>query len=151
MKKAVEPMPLTRPRLKGTAKQHGRRPDKVEHERKLVTGSLIATTTLAIYLDTAQGKFWQRRDTLRKEDPDYLRSVEHPAKTFAPVATKPAADSEYRTWTDASGQHKTEAAFSGMIGDQVKLLKKDGTKVALPIDKLSADDQAWIHKRSEAK
>lgn len=54
---------------------------------------------------------------------------------------------EFRTWTDASGEHKTEARFKGMAFGKVKLLKRSGEEVVIPLDKLSDEDQAWIKRR----
>ncbi len=54
---------------------------------------------------------------------------------------------KWRTWTDASGAHKMEAKFSGMTAGNVKLTKRDGSVLTLPLEKLSDEDQEWIKKR----
>ncbi len=50
----------------------------------------------------------------------------------------------WRVWSDASGTHIAEARFSGAIGGQVKLVKKDGTKIFIPLENLSEVDREWI-------
>lgn len=44
-------------------------------------------------------------------------------------------------WTDISGKYSTEAAFLSIENGNVRLRKKDGIKIILPIEKLSATDQ----------
>ena len=56
---------------------------------------------------------------------------------------------KWRTWTDASGTHKTEAKFSGLLSGNVKLTKRDGSVLTLPLEKLSDDDKEWVKKRSK--
>ena len=61
---------------------------------------------------------------------------------------KAAAEAaKWRTWTDSFGQHTIEAEFSGMIAGNVKLTKKDGATIQLPLEKLSDEDQKWIESR----
>ena len=56
---------------------------------------------------------------------------------------------KWRTWTDASGKHKIEATFGGMISGKVKLIERDGSAVRLPLEKLSDSDQKWIANRQK--
>lgn len=65
-----------------------------------------------------------------------------PADTPLPVSK--VEEPEFRTWTDASGQHKTEAKLLTVESGQVSLLKANGATVKLPIERLSAEDQTWI-------
>ena len=53
---------------------------------------------------------------------------------------------KFRTWTDASGTHKTEAAFLRYErdGGNVHLQKKDGGTLAVPMDRLSRKDQSYV-------
>jgi hypothetical protein len=55
--------------------------------------------------------------------------------------------SEFRTWTDASGKHKTEAQFNGMAFGKVKLLKRNGGEITIPLEKLSDNDKEWIKQQ----
>lgn len=43
------------------------------------------------------------------------------------------------TWTDKSGKHRIEAKFLSASGGNIYLEKSDGTKIAVPIDKLSPE------------
>jgi len=57
----------------------------------------------------------------------------------------------FRTWTDSTGQHKTEAKFAGMAFGKVKLMKEDGTTIELSFERLSKEDQQWIEDRKKGK
>lgn len=51
---------------------------------------------------------------------------------------------QYRIWTDATGKHKIKAVFTGTAFGKVKLRRKNGKTVTVPLDKLSEDDQRWV-------
>jgi S1-C subfamily serine protease len=57
--------------------------------------------------------------------------------------TSPAVSpaNEYRLWTDNSGTFKIEAQFVKVEGDKVLLKKKDGSSLAVPLARLSANDR----------
>ena len=57
-------------------------------------------------------------------------------------------EAKWHTWTDSMGKYKTKAMFGGMAGGKVKLIKKDGSTVRLPFEKLSEEDQQWIKNKS---
>ena len=57
-------------------------------------------------------------------------------------------EAKWRMWTDSTGQFKTKAMFGGMAGGKVKLIKKDGSTVRVPLEKLSEEDQQWIKSKS---
>ena len=52
--------------------------------------------------------------------------------------------------TDASGEHKIDAKFGGMVSGTVKLTKRDGSTSKVPLEKLSDEDKAWIENRSKS-
>lgn len=56
---------------------------------------------------------------------------------------------KWRTWTNSTGTHKTEAKFGGMAFGKVKLIKRDGSTVQVPIEKLSDEDREWIANRQK--
>ncbi|CAN5405054.1 hypothetical protein BH23VER1_BH23VER1_24770 [soil metagenome] len=56
-----------------------------------------------------------------------------------------------RTWTDHTGQHRIEAEFVGLAGTTVTLLKLDGETAKVPIDRLSAADQALARKLAQER
>lgn len=69
-------------------------------------------------------------------------------KILSKAAPKPKPEpTPIRTWTDAAGKHKTEAKYGGMVAGKVNLIKRDGSKVQLPLEKLSEEDQEWIKNR----
>ena len=55
-----------------------------------------------------------------------------------------AGQSKFRTWTDASGEYRTEAAFLGFENGQVRLEKRDGTRITIAIQKLAEADQEFV-------
>jgi hypothetical protein len=55
------------------------------------------------------------------------------------------AEEEMRTWH--SGTHSVEARFVSLSSGKVKLHTIDGRDITIDLDKLSADDQAWIERR----
>ena len=63
------------------------------------------------------------------------------------VAASPA--SLLRTWTDSTGKFKVEAEFLGLTDGQVKLRRKDGREVTLPLTRLSSADQQVAEKLAQ--
>ena len=56
----------------------------------------------------------------------------------------------FRTWTDRTGNFKTDAAFIDFKDGAVRLKKGDGSIVNVPIDKLCVLDQEWVKNRIAA-
>jgi hypothetical protein len=56
-----------------------------------------------------------------------------------------------RTWSDATGEHKIEAAYLGFADSKVKLKRVDGKEIAVPVEKLSAADQQYVQKMQSVK
>jgi hypothetical protein len=75
-------------------------------------------------------------------------------KADADRARKAELDAEkWRNWTDVSGKFTTEAKYGGVAFGQATLIKRDGKKVQVPLERLSNDDQKWIsdwNQRSRA-
>ena len=57
------------------------------------------------------------------------------------------AEGGFRTWTDATGRHQVEAVFLSIEADRVKLRKRDGSVILVPVNRLSRADQGWIAAR----
>lgn len=57
------------------------------------------------------------------------------------IAAQPNRSKAYRTWTDSTGKHSTEAAFVSLEEGKVHLRKRDGKKIVVPIVRLSEADQ----------
>ncbi len=53
---------------------------------------------------------------------------------------------EYRTWTDSTGRHTTEAVMIDFARGEVHLQKRDGQIVRLTIGKLSKADQKFVRE-----
>lgn len=53
-----------------------------------------------------------------------------------------------REWTSSNGKFKIEAEFVAVKNGKVVLEKPDGTYASVPLDKLSAEDQAFIESES---
>lgn len=84
----------------------------------------------------------------KKSEP--LPSREETPPTTTPIVeTKPRIKAEelFRTWTDSTGKFTVEAKFLYIVGGKVKLEKKDGRTIALPLEKLSEADKLWIKNR----
>ncbi len=58
---------------------------------------------------------------------------------------------KWRTWKDSTGKFTVEARFSGMAFGKVKLTKKNGTTLEVPLERLSEDDQKWLEDRKKKK
>jgi hypothetical protein len=54
-----------------------------------------------------------------------------------------------RTWTDATGAFSVDAAFAGVEDGKVKLKRADGKIVAVPLDRLSQEDQDFIAQQGK--
>ena len=61
-----------------------------------------------------------------------------------PEETSPAPPDSLRTWVDATGKYKIEAELVSHENGSVKLKRRDGTVVTLPIEKLSAEDREYL-------
>lgn len=64
------------------------------------------------------------------------------------LVVSPAPGDGLRVWTDASGNHKTEAAFVETTANGVRLRKPDQTIILVPLNRLSAADREWVGRRN---
>ena len=58
-----------------------------------------------------------------------------------------AAAQDSRTWKDATGKFEVTAKFVKVEGDNVVLEKADGSKLKVPLNKLSPIDQGYVEGR----
>lgn len=90
-----------------------------------------------------------REETLSRTDiqlaPDEVDQPERPAgEPLANAARSP------RIWTNHTGEHKTEATFIAFEDGKVRLRRGDGKEVAVPLDKLSKEDQKYVEELRKA-
>jgi hypothetical protein len=55
-----------------------------------------------------------------------------------------------RTWTDSTGKHKVEGDFVSLADGKVELRRDDGKLIYVPLEKLSENDQAFVHQASRS-
>lgn len=63
-------------------------------------------------------------------------------------AVKPAT-AALHTWTDRSGKHRVEARYDGMNGERIVLVRADGKRIEIPLDRLSEADMHYIRTLQE--
>ncbi|MCX6876855.1 MAG: prolyl oligopeptidase family serine peptidase [Verrucomicrobia bacterium] len=56
-----------------------------------------------------------------------------------------------RIWTSADGTNRTEAQFISASDGRVTFQKPDGKRITFALDKLSAEDQAWVQEMLASK
>src|SRR6185312_9571142 len=66
------------------------------------------------------------------------------------LATEPLP-SNTRTWTDRTGAFKVEAQFLRCVDGKIHLHKLNGVKIAVPVDKTSTGDIAYIEEATGKK
>lgn len=64
------------------------------------------------------------------------------------IAAQPNSSKAYRTWTDSTGKHNTEAVFLSLENGKVRLRKRDGKEIVVPIVRLSEADQRVAKERA---
>jgi hypothetical protein len=68
---------------------------------------------------------------------------ETPASPEPPTTPEPAEGS-LREWTDSTGAFRIKAKFLSYSSGAVKLEKEDGNVITVPLERLSAEDQAFV-------
>jgi len=96
--------------------------------------------------DALLNELKSQRQSAGREEKEAAKRAEAEARKERQAAIEEA---KWRTWTDASGKHKTEAKYSGTLNGEVMLLKRNGSKIQLPLDRLSDEDREWIANRSK--
>lgn len=86
----------------------------------------------------AEGKMTEEETQDKPEDEE---------ETVAETTQEPT----YRTWQDETGDFSVEAAFGGFAMGTVILHKKDGSKLKVPMERLSEEDQEWIRGRAKRR
>jgi hypothetical protein len=82
--------------------------------------------------------------------PDEVDQPNLDEKTLALVrgtgGASAAGASAYRNWTDNTGSFRVEAQFLGLADGKVKLRRKDGRELAVPLERLSEADKQEVEK-----
>jgi hypothetical protein len=128
----------------------------------VVTASQIVSTTAHLRIDQVQfethlkppfERLWEVHRSVGRSD-HYLRSIRSQFEKHGleiPRSDRSQADKRKtgttRKWTDATGAFSVEAEFRGVIAGEVRLKKPDGELIKVPMENLSAEDQAWIRRR----
>jgi hypothetical protein len=102
---------------------------------------------------------WMVRAVVSAESgskPTYPKVTTYEAEKAADTESAEAQPAEraegesMRTWSDATGAFSVTAAFAGVENGKVKLKKADGQIVAVPLDRLSDADRAFVAGQSGA-
>ncbi|MDP7268747.1 MAG: SHD1 domain-containing protein [Pirellulales bacterium] len=100
------------------------------------------------------------RDDGGKEDPPASSSgTDAKEKTNRPSSSTtkarpqklPTEAKGYRIFKDNTGKHETDAYLETVEGPNVYLKKRDGETKEVPMDRLSDEDQRWIHSEMERR
>jgi hypothetical protein len=79
--------------------------------------------------------------------PTHPKVVTYEAEKAADTETDEAMP--VRTWNDATGAFSVEAQFAGVEDGKVKLKKRDGKIVSVPLDRLSQEDRDFVASQVE--
>jgi hypothetical protein len=86
------------------------------------------------------------RSDLRLPPPEVRSPNQPPSYKEAPYPSSPTAPAtaQFRTWSDATGKFKVEAKFLSADSSGVQIERKDGKKLTIPLERLSAADQQFV-------
>lgn len=86
------------------------------------------------------------KEEASEDEPSETELVEGTASSDAEGSSD---ESEFRTWVDSTGKHKVEAKFLSFEDGQVRLERRDGNAVSMPIKRLSLADQKVVRKMAK--
>jgi hypothetical protein len=89
------------------------------------------------------------RRNIQLAPPELDQPVKPPAAAAAAMAAP--AGVPMRTWSDVSGRFQIEAVFVSVVDGKVNLRRADGRVLAVPLEKLSAADQAYVKQQQQAE
>lgn len=67
--------------------------------------------------------------------------------SLAAQSAPPPDSSQLRSWTDRTGTFTIQAVLLGLENNNIQLKKADGQIVAVPLERLCADDAVWASQR----
>ena len=86
-------------------------------------------------------------DTSKYDPSKYRERMANARAAIEELAKTQAAD-DYRTWTSADSEYTVEAKFLSYAVDKVKLEKRNGEQISVPIDRLSEEDREHIESKT---
>ncbi|MFH1266500.1 MAG: SHD1 domain-containing protein [Planctomycetota bacterium] len=104
-----------------------------------------------VYLDEqtqeAMAKLAEALANPRKEEGPISQPSKPPPKTAKRRALPERKEFEFKVWTDSTGEHQIEARLLQYVAGTATLEKRDGSKVEVPVERLSNEDRDWIDKQ----
>jgi hypothetical protein len=105
---------------------------------------------------------WMIRAVVSSEDgkkPSYPTVTTYPDEKAADTESSEAQPEEggktpeegMRTWNDATGAFSLEAKFTGVKDGKVILKKANGKTLAVPLDRLSKEDQVFVAQQTKGQ
>jgi WD40 repeat protein len=70
-----------------------------------------------------------------------------PSACLLAAMVAPLSAGEYRTWSDASGKHKITAKLDSVEDGKAVLVRENGSKTKIDLDKLCKEDQEYIEQQ----
>lgn len=80
-----------------------------------------------------------------------MRNTIIPAAVTILVATFATAADEFNSWSDATGKFTVEANLAGIQEGKVVLIRRDGSEMSVPFEKLSRESLIFALKQAEFK
>ena len=120
--------------------------------RAAQVGSAEAAARILEY-EYGKGRAPTKPKTAAKPDPKRKRSTPSPSTDILnnDVARKRLVDARRRTWTSANGKFKVDAMFISMGAGISVLERNDKTRIQVPLEQLSKEDQDFIQNRDWLK
>ncbi|MEN6452246.1 MAG: SHD1 domain-containing protein [Thermoguttaceae bacterium] len=78
-----------------------------------------------------------------------LRASGHKITAAKPNASAPAASPVLRKWRDVSGNFEVEAVYLGLQDNKVRIRRKDGRVIRVPLDRLSEEDRKYVAEEAK--
>ena len=79
-----------------------------------------------------------------------LAKLKKKKKTVADSVDSEKLKTDFRMWTDSTGNHKIEAVYDSHSDTEVTLNAKSGKVITMPLDKLSKEDRDLLSKIGQA-
>lgn len=77
----------------------------------------------------------------------HVDSPKEKETSFPERDPNPKRSTGFREWTDVTGNYRVMARLISSFNNTVHLVKEDGEKISVPLEKLSQNDQAYVRMR----